>query len=180
MKTLYFHTLSAIALASVSLVRAQGTFQDLNFEEANIVPIPGQQYAITVANALPGWAVDYGNVQQTQIFYNDASLGATQVTLDANGYPGTPGPILEGNFSVLLQAGFVNGTLTSASINQTGQIPSGTQSLLFDSASGGFSSQQPPEVFIGNDLLTLFPVGTGQGVSTSYTIYGANIFAWAG
>jgi hypothetical protein len=36
-----------------------------------------------------------------------------------------------------------------------------------------------PEVYIGNDLLTLFSVGSGVGVSDSYTIYGANISAWA-
>jgi hypothetical protein len=181
MKSIHVHLFALFALASSAIVRAQGTFENLNFEEASIVPISGQQFAITVANALPDWTVDYGTVQQTQIYYNAPSLGAPQVTLFASGYPGSASTVFDGNFSVLLQAGLVNGVvLTSASISQTGQIPSGTQSLLFDSASGGFSSQQPPEVFIGNDLLTLFPVGTGQGVSTSYTIYGANIFAWAG
>jgi len=174
MKTLYVHILSAIALASVSLAKAQGTFQDLNFEEANIVTIPGQLYAVTVANALPGWTVDYGTAQQTQIFYNAPAVGSTQVTLYASGYPGFPGPILDGNFSLLLQGGEVNGVPTAASISQTGQIPSGTQSIFFDVGSSG--NVLLPEVFIGNDELSLFPVGSGA----NYTIYGGNISAWAG
>jgi hypothetical protein len=165
-----------IALANASLVNAQGTFENLNFEDANIVPIPGQPYAITVANALPDWTVDYGNVQQTQILYNGPSLGAVQVTLLASGYPGVDGPIIDGNFSVFLQGGLFNGAQANASISQTGQIPLGTQSRLFEVGNSG--ENLLPEVYIGNDQLTLFPVGTGQGVSD--TIYGANISAWAG
>jgi hypothetical protein len=174
---------AAAIIFAVLSAQAQGTFQNLDFEEADIVPIVGNPlypYAVTVANALPGWTVDYGAVQQTQILYNNPSLGTTAVTLFASGYPGPVASIIDGNFSVALQSGLLNGMPAPASISQTGQIPSGTQSLLFDSVSGGFSSEQPPEVLIGNDLLTLFPVGSGQGVSTSYTIYGANISAWAG
>jgi hypothetical protein len=174
MRIRHFGISSIVALASVAMARAQGSFENLNFEEANIVPITGQPLAITVANALPGWTVDYGTDQQSQIFYNDASLGAAQVTLFANGSPGILGPIIDGNFSVLLQPGAFNGAFADASISQTAQVPQGTQSLLFDAYAG------PPEVLLGNDQLSLFPVGSGQGVSTSYTIYGANISAWAG
>jgi hypothetical protein len=169
----------AIIIFAHSLsVFSQGTFENLNFEDANIVPISGQQFAVTVANALPGWTVDYGNVQQSQFYYNAASLGAAQVTLFANGYSGIVGPIIDGDFSVLLQPGALNGAFADVSISQTGQIPQGTQSLLFDVGNAGQTLL--PEVLIGNDQLSLFPVGSGQGVSTSYTIYGANISAWAG
>jgi hypothetical protein len=133
---------------------------------------------VTVANALPGWTVDYGTIQQTQILYNAPSLGATAVTLLASGYPGSAGPIIDGNFSVDLQVG-LNGAQAEASISQTGLVPAGTQSLLFDVANPTFQPESL-NVFIGNDQLTLFPVGTGQGVSTSYTIFGANISSWAG
>jgi len=61
-------------MAIIKAASAQGTFQDLNFEEANIVPIFGDPYAVTVANALPGWTVDYGNLQQSDVLYNDPSL----------------------------------------------------------------------------------------------------------
>jgi hypothetical protein len=168
---------AAILFACFS-THAQGTFENLNFEEASILPISGQQFAITVANALPGWTVDYGTVQQTQISYNDAALGGEPwLTLSANGYPGDPEAIIDGNFTPFLQGGEVNGVSTPVSITQTGQIPPGTQSLLFDVGNSGESLV--PEVYIGNDLLTLFSVGSGVGVSDSYTIYGANISAWA-
>jgi hypothetical protein len=173
MKIIHIHMLVALALAGGAIGNAQGTFQDLNFEDANIVPISGEPFAVTVANALPGWTVDYGSVQQTQIFYNDPAVGSTQVTLYAEGYPGFPGTVLDGTFSLLLQGGEVNGVPASASISQLGQIPFGTQSLLFENYAG---SLQPPEVFIGNDELSLFPVGSGP----NYTLYGGNIFAWAG
>jgi hypothetical protein len=61
------------------------------------------------------------------------------------------------------------GGLTPVSISQTGQIPFGTQSLFFE---WGGSSLAQPQVSIGNDSLTLFPVKSG--------VYGANISAWAG
>jgi hypothetical protein len=173
----------ATTLPAVS-AQAQGTFQNLNFEQANIVPIvgnPNYPYAVSVADALAGWTVDYGNVQQTQILYNDAALGGeTAVTLYANGYPGLVGPIIDGNFSVLLQGGEVNGAPTPASISQTGQVPAATQSILFDAAGGPSFPTEPPEVFIGNQQLSLFAVGTGTGNGVNYTIFGGNISAWAG
>ena len=166
----------ATLLAAAS-THGQGTFQNLNFELANIVPIPGQPFAVTVANALPGWTVDYGNVQQTQISYNQVVLGGeTWVTLYANGYPDLPGPIIDGNFSVLLQGGEVSGVQAPASISQTGQVPSGTQTLLFDQVGSPTFPPEPAQVFIGNHQLSLFSVGT-EG---NYTVYGANISAWAG
>jgi hypothetical protein len=120
--------------------------------------------------------VDYGDVQQSQMFYNAPSLGGTQVTLYASGYPSYSGssvPVLDGNFSLLLQGGEINGVLTPASISQTGEIPSGTQSLLFENYA---ASVGPPNLFVGNDELTLFPVRS----AANSTIYGANISAWAG
>jgi hypothetical protein len=181
MRIWHCHILPAIALTCVAVARAQGTFENLNFENGDIVPIVGSlyyPYAVTVANALPGWTVDYGSVQQTQILYNAPSTGATAVTLLASGYPGSAGPIIDGNYSVFLQGGLFNGTAANASISQTGQIPAGTQSLLFEV--GNLGENLLPEVFIGSDQLSLFPVGSGAGVSVGYTTYGANISAWAG
>jgi hypothetical protein len=184
MRTLKVQIVSVFVLAIGALARAQGTFQNLNFEQANIVPIvgnPNYPYAVSVADALPDWTVDYGNVQQSVMLYNDPAIGGeTQVTLYAQGYPGAVGPIIDGNFSVLLQGGEVNGVATPASISQTGQIPSGTQSLLFDATGGPTFPTQPPEVFIGNQQISFFTLGTGTGNGVTYTIFGANISAWSG
>jgi hypothetical protein len=169
-----------VLFAFCSSVLAQGTFEDLDFEGASVVTIAGQPYAVTVAKALPGWTVDYGAVQQSQITYNDPSLGGTWVTLIADGYPTFTGlTAIDGNFSVLLFGGLYEGEPAAATISQTGQIPLGTQSLLFDAALG--SGPFAPEAFIGNDSLSLFQVGTGTGENgLPYTIWGANISAWAG
>ncbi len=155
-------------------INAQGTFQDLDFEEANIVPIVGSPlypYVVTVADALPGWAVNYGTAQQTQILYNDEALGSTAVTLYASGYPGFYTLPLQGNYSVLLQEGTYVGA-PSASITQTGLVPAGSESLLFDAT----SDPEPPEVLIGNQSVSLVTVGSGA----NYTIFGADISSWAG
>jgi hypothetical protein len=181
MNSLISISFCAATMLSFLSAQAQGTFQNLNFEQANIVPIvgnPNYPYAVSVADALPDWTVNYGSVQQTVILYNDVELGGeTQVTLYAQGYPGYVGPIIDGNFSVLLQGGEVNGVPAAASINQTGQIPSGSQSLLFDLGNGPLG---PPEVFVGTHELSLFALGGGMGSTANYTVYGANISAWAG
>jgi hypothetical protein len=175
-KNTYIHIFTAIVIVSARPAPAQGTFQNLNFEEANIVAISGQPLAVTVANALPGWTVYYGNVQQTQISYNDALLGGEPwLTLSANGYPGIPEMLIDGNFTPFLQGGGVNGVPTPVSISQTGQIPPGTQSILFD-CSGNFSPPSELDAFIGSSELSLFQVGSGA----NYTIYGGNVSAWAG
>ncbi len=150
---------------------AQGTFQDLDFEEAKIVPIsgPGEGQAVTVANALPGWTVNYDVVGQTQIYYNSPSTGATAVTLNANGYPGFPEPIPEGNYSVFLQGGGFDGTFASPSISQTGLIPAGS-SVAFV-RHGQESDSVIQKYLIGSDVLTLFPVRSGTGIGGSYEVY---------
>jgi len=146
----------------------------MNFEQANIAPIVGSPlypYAVTVADALPGWTVSYGTVQQTEILYNDPALSSTAVTLYASGYPGYYAQPLQGTYSVLLQEGTYVGA-PAASISQTGLVPAGSESLLFDAT----SDPDPPEVLIGNQSLSLVAVGSGA----NYTIYGADISAWAG
>jgi hypothetical protein len=179
MKNKILSTLIVVLGMSAPATRSQGTFQNLNFEEAQIVPVldtPFYPYAVTVADALPGWTVYYGTVQQTQILYNAPTVGGTTaVVLYALGYqsPGAPPPVIDGNFSVLLQGGVINGASAAASISQTGQIPAGTHSLLFDLGLGPLT---PPEVLIGNQQISVMPVGSGP----NYTIYGANISAWAG
>jgi hypothetical protein len=167
---------SLIAAASVVLfaalsAQAQGTFQNLNFEQADpviVVGSPYYPYEVTAASALPYWTVTIDGVQQSQITENDPSLGATWVMVvgpgDAFGYA----PI-DGNYSVLLQ-GIVPGS--TASISQTGLIPTGTQSLLFEAQPG----IGPMDVLIGSQVVPFAAVGSGA----NYTLYGANISAWAG
>jgi hypothetical protein len=147
---------------------AQGTFQNLDFENAN--PVPNYTkfpfyIGYTAASCFPNWTPEVGGVVQMTILEEGFSTGAAEVTLLA---PYPQQPPLDGNYSVLLEGNPID----SASISQTGWIPSGAQSLLFDAEPG----LGPLSITVGNDSLTLFPVRA----ETGFEIYGANISAWAG
>jgi hypothetical protein len=119
-------TVASFVFAFCHSVLAQGTFENLNFEEANPVMINGSPY-VTAASALPYWTAAIGGVQQSQLTENDPSVGAPWVMLVGPGFPYySP---LDGNYSVFLQG---SGVSALPSISQTGTIPAGTESLLFD------------------------------------------------
>jgi hypothetical protein len=81
--------------------------------------------------------------------------------------PQNPLQPIDGKYSVLL-----TGTGATASISQTGLVPVGTQSLLFEANAGNGTLA----VLVGNQTVPITAVGTGP----NYTLYGANLSAWAG
>ena len=103
-----------------------GTFQNLDFESATIVPVSGQPFFIQAGPALPGWTSLLGSTVQNQILYNTRTTGAAGITLSGSG------GALDGNYSVILQGAdlFVG---QDASILQTGTIPAGANSIQFAS-----------------------------------------------
>jgi len=160
-----------LAAAFSCSVSGQSTFQNLDFEQANpviVVGSPYYPYDVTAASALPYWTVTIGGVQQSQITENDPSTGAPWVMLcgpdSSFGFP----PI-DGNYSVLLQG---SGVSSVPSISQTGLIPAGTQSLLFEGKPGLGAL----DVLIGTQIVSFSAIGGGA----NYTLYGADISAWAG
>jgi hypothetical protein len=151
------HAISAFfAVAALG----QGTFENLNFEEAT--PGPSGSFSVSAASAIPDWTAEIGGVVQTEIGQNAFSTGAPEVSLL------TPPYQLDGSYSVLLI-----GTGESASISQTGFIPVGTEFLFFDAEKGGPGNLV---VTLGNQNLTFAPVATFP----SYTVYGASVGAWVG
>jgi len=162
---------SVSVLAAVS-AGAQGTFQNLSFEQANPISAgdANAPWFVTAGSALPFWSVYYSGVQQTQVSYNGISTGATEV--DLVNATGQFVQSIDGNYSVVLQ-GIVPGSM--ASISQSGIIPSGTQSLLFE-ASTYYGPQGQLDLFLGAQSIPFIEVGTGA----NYTLYGANISAWSG
>ena len=171
-------TLQAAVILVLGIhAHAQGTFQNLNFEQAN--PVSAGNGLYTTASALPGWSVYYGTVSQPQLGENLVPLSTTTVSLwTAAGPVGAGGgDNLDGNYSVFMLGGEVmnEGGLTpeSASISQTALIPAGTQALLFKAQQDG---PGPLDVDIGTQNVSLTAVGIGP----NYLIYGANISAWAG
>ncbi|MGD0207576.1 MAG: PEP-CTERM sorting domain-containing protein [Verrucomicrobiota bacterium] len=158
--------LVAVSLTLLQTVSGQ-SFVNLNFESARIIPLTNgadfPPYSVATTNAVPGWTVNIGGTQQSQITYNAPALGSTFVTLWA-----TNGQQITGNYSVLLQGGE---TATAASISQTGLVPASAESLLFE-AQPGLGRLL---VSFRSENLSFFALGTGS----NYTLYGADISAFA-
>jgi hypothetical protein len=165
-----------IVAAHACSVSGQGTFQNLNFEQANPVSAGPPYLAayVTTASALPNWQVFYGTTPVPAIIIDVPSIGGTSASLIGPPPNGNP---IDGNYSVLLQGGVVDiggvSTPEPALISQTGQISPGTESLLFKAVDLG---PGPLDVEIGSQNISFTAVGAGP----NYTLYGANISAWAG
>jgi len=145
------------------------SFKNLNFESA-VGPNGNQPGLFPVATALPGWSLFYGTNQQSQIFFNSESAGATQVTLV--GSNDTFGPnCIEGNYGVFFQGGE---SATDASIRQTGLIPMGTLSIEFKA--DGQIAFGPILVSFGGQNIPVYALATGA----NYTLYGGDVSALAG
>ena len=160
---------SVFTFFSVAHIGLSQGFMNLDFENP-ILPLSPVFNTVSAANAIPGWTAYNSGSALNTIFYDTVSIGGSLVALeDANAPSGIPQPI-EGNYSVLLD-GPSPGLETSASIGQTGTIPTTAQSLTF----------------IGNLFGSLQVTFNGQNISFSaignganYTIYGANIASYAG
>jgi hypothetical protein len=158
-------TLALVAMNSI--VGAQGTFQDLNFEGAVITGSGGNYSA---ASAFPGWQVYIGTTATTVVGYDGVSIGAPAVAIidDKTGYV----PI-QGNYTAYLMAATLGSQSTSVSLSQTGTVPVGTESVQLD------ANQAPGSSFVvtlNGDTISMIPLQTLSG----YTLYGGNISAWSG
>jgi PEP-CTERM motif len=106
---------------------AQGTFENLDFEDATIAPTPvgGSTYPADPAQAFPGWTVGGSG---TVVMYNDLSIGAPAAVLMGPNFPNYAGYTpLQGSYSVLLQYfGIAGGPPT---LSQTGLVPADAQSI---------------------------------------------------
>jgi len=170
-----------ISLSGAMLANAQGTFQNLNFESANLTPIPAGQYggSVSIVSALPDWTGYLGTVQQTQVLQNNYDLGSATINILGPswniGYPG----IIDGDYTVMLQAGAGAGGLINASIAQTGMVPAFAQSMEFSLAEvlggNGFSVS-----FAGNSLSPAVLSTATSPSGQSYNVYGVDISPYAG
>ena len=165
--------LTAAVLASMScLSYAQGTFQNLNFEEAVVPDVPSGQGGdpVSVANGVPEWAVYLGGIQQSSMFHNDVSLGAAEVAIFGPHW--NPSQILEGNYSVSLQHSTA-GPPTMPAIGQTGQIPEAVESLTF------YADRSVPGAYIvtfAGQPIPVVPIESTPG----YIVFGGDISRFAG
>jgi hypothetical protein len=156
-------------------MQAQGTFQNLSFD--NPVPplIPGgTPPSLPAANAIPGWNVFIGSDQQSQVLYNSLTLGSSAVALLDSGF-GSPAPI-QGSHSIVLIGGLYStpsGYVSApASISQMATISGSSVSVFFKAqpGSGNFF------ISVGGVTLPVF----AESVTPNYTLFGADISNWSG
>lgn len=137
--------------------RGQG-YVNLNFENANIVFVSG---SLATSNALPGWSAYLGTNQLSTIIYG-YSGGIPPV-----GLYGSNSLVISGNFSV-----YIGGY---GSISQTGLVPSGSESLLFDATASSYL------VSLGGQNLSYTAISTGtNSFGLNYSVYAADISGFAG
>ena len=112
------------------------SFQNMDFEQANISPAPAgyiPTYAlnpISAADALPYWTVREDTTVCTAVS-SSPGLDQTFVYLaPVYNYGYASHPSLQGAFSIELSASGLD-TYKSASISQTGLVPAGTRSIQF-------------------------------------------------
>ncbi len=153
---------------------AQETFQNLNFESAEITNVSGSG-VYPVSKALPGWTVV--GVEATlsnEVLYNNYDLGNTSASLQGtNG----PFPALDGKFSVNLFGGDSSNFTNGASISQTGLVPTGSLSIRFIAqATVGGAIEGPLLVSLGGQNIPYFAISTGP----NYTTYAGDVSAFEG
>ena len=149
---------------------SQGTFQNLDFEDATIVPDTSSfyyPYVVYASDAIPGWTAYVGGSQVSEILYNDEFLSGGAVSIIGTSYSR---PSIQGNYSIILGGFNYPGFLRTAGIGQTGQVPGNALSLIFWGNIGA------NDVSFDGQTLSL----TVLGSTANYNIYGADISRFEG
>jgi hypothetical protein len=169
MELIHIRHLMAIMLVTSPLARAQGTFQNLDFEDANTTAFTPPRL-IPAADAFPAWEALVGGMQVSSVGYESPTLYAAGLNLVGSQ------EAIQGNYSAVLESSPDGGT---ASLAHTGVIPSGTESIQLDAVeenAGNFW------VEINGNQVNMFPLQPNAGSTPygAYTLYGGNVSAWAG
>jgi hypothetical protein len=166
MKFRLLTSLVAVFFATLETSFAQGTFQNLDFELANVQDLPpGQGESVAVTNGVPGWGI-FPELPGGMMLHNSLPLGGAAVSVNGPQLPADQ--ILQGVYTVALYHS-VAGPPMTAGIFQTGQLPGATKSIQF------YGTGTLALSFAGQDI-PLFPIGK----SANYTIYGGDISPFAG
>ena len=147
---------------------SQGTFQNLDFESATLVPIPGDPFGrVEFAPAFPGWTGYVGTNLQTVADHNGRLLEQPGIAVMGPDYP-SPN-LFQGHYFAELYT--APGVPIAPALAQTGTIPGAAQSIRFY---GG--SQDAPFVRFADQLIPLSVLESAP----SYVIWGGDISSFAG
>ncbi len=157
-------------------VQAQN-FTNLGFENAVIVPVPGDPYGrVQAINAFPAWVCYTGSGQLTLVNYDNEFLDSAGVSIldtnAVNGFQALP-QAFEGNYTALLQAGFDLGGDTvrvSAAIAQTGLFSQSANTMTFEARGSGFA------VSIGGQDVPFFALEE----DSDYIVFGVDVSSFGG
>jgi len=156
-------------LTSAAVGNAQGTFQNLDFESANIPDLPpGQGGFVSFADGMPGWNSLDGQPGGL-IGHNTVSIGGAAVAIEGPQY--NPNFILFGKYTAYLVGDFQGPN--SGSMWQTGQVPQTARSLYFIS--------NPSSIPLFQVTLGSVSIPVTEMRSTSkYTVWAGDISSFAG
>lgn len=173
MRILHLPSGCLILLCVALPAQGQGTFENLDFESANIAGYPVNSSHVPITLAIPGWSGFYGTNQTSDVWYDGVSLGGVMISVvDSNvaQYGFSP---LQGKFSAALFGGIGGiGTPLAATISQTGLVPAGTKSLQ----AIWWSEDGNPVVTLGGQTINMVPLASYP----TYTLYGGDISSFAG
>ena len=181
LKLVYSSWLIWICLEPLSTT-AQGTFLNLDFESAQLSATPPQNYPnpVSISSAMPGWSAFLGASVQSQVQYNATTLGDASISILGPNWMTTDPGIIDGNYSVTLQAGVdpQNEAISeSVSIEQDGTIPLNAESLVLKA----WNPYDALSVSFAGNVVQLIPLSSGVAPSGQpYTLYGANMSTFAG
>ena len=172
MKTNFIVGGIGLLVLSVPMVHAQGTFQNLDFENGTFIPIPGDPYGqVDWSLAMPGWTGYIGTNQADRLLHNNTFLDSAGMGIYG---PDNPPGWFHGHYYISLHLGLDlggSGQFLVPAIAQTGTIPSSAQSFELEAYAAGFTV-----TFAGNDI----PMSVVGGSASTYYIYGGDISAFAG
>jgi hypothetical protein len=148
---------------------SQGTFENLDFENANATGFTPPT-TIPAVDAFPGWDVLIGTTPTSVVAYDALSIGGPAVAI----IDGTTGFVpIQGNYTAYLMASSIQGHAATVSLRQTGTVPAGNEWIELD-ANQVYSSSF--SVTLNGTAVSMTPLHTYP----SYTLYGGNVSAWAG
>ncbi len=162
----------ALLLAASLNGWSQGTFQNLGFEDATLIPIPGDPSgSVEFSAAFPGWTGYVGGQMQRSTIPNGVPIGEAHPFISIMAPPGWIA--WQGSYEVGFGAGTdASGSYIPVALTQVGQVPVGAMSMQFLARFASAIS-----VFLGGQQLSLVPLGSGPGTSR---LYGADVSIYAG
>lgn len=176
--------LSSFLLIGVGLAGLAQSFQNLDFEQASLIPNSGDPYdRVQFGPALPGWIGYCGSAPQASVNYNSLFLDSAGISILDTNYQNQFGwadfhveLLTHGRFCVLLQSGFSFGSPppgppVATSIVQAGRVPTDAKSIVLNASSGGIELS-----FNGSSI----PLAVLTEVTNNVALLGGDVSKFSG